>query len=50
MRGRTTPYINYGNTVYDIPMGRVIGTDGETIIRIIVEDGTSKIVTSFPVK
>ncbi len=39
-----------GNAVYNIKMGRIIGTDGETQIRIVVESNTSKIVTAFPVK
>jgi LysM repeat protein len=33
-----------------VPMGRVIGTSGETSIKIIVRPGTSKIVTAYPMK
>lgn len=51
MKGSVTPILQKnGNQVFDIPMGKVIGTSGETTIRIVVENGTSKIVTSFPVK
>ena len=37
-----------GNRVFDIPMGKVVGTNGETFIRIVVKDGTSEIITAFP--
>jgi hypothetical protein len=33
---------------YVIPMGRVIGTTGETSIRIIVRPGTSQVITAYP--
>lgn len=33
-----------------IPMGRVVGTEGETAIRLVVEAGTNKVVTAYPVK
>ena len=33
-------------TVYDIPMGRVIGTAGETCIRIVVKYGVN-VITAF---
>ncbi|YCH22787.1 hemagglutinin repeat-containing protein [Pseudomonas sp. D1-3] len=35
---------------YVVPMGRVIGTSGETSIRIIVRPGTNQIITAYPVK
>ncbi|MFN3809115.1 MAG: filamentous hemagglutinin N-terminal domain-containing protein [Roseateles asaccharophilus] len=35
---------------YVVPMGRVIGTAGETNIKIIVRPGTSKIITAYPVQ
>ena len=35
---------------YVVPMGRVIGTAGETSIRIIVRPGTNKVITAYPVK
>lgn len=38
------------NGVYDIPMGRQVGTAGETHIRIVVRPRTSEITTAFPVK
>jgi hypothetical protein len=34
---------------YEIPMGRVIGTAGETTIRIIVRPGTNEIITAYPI-
>jgi len=39
-----------GNDVYDIPMNRTIGTKGERAVRIVVETGTSRIITAFPIK
>ncbi|MCR8845337.1 polymorphic toxin-type HINT domain-containing protein [Paenibacillus sp. SC116] len=39
-----------GTMVYNIPMGKVVGTNGETSIRIVVDQGTSDIVTAFPVR
>jgi len=38
-----------GNEYFDIPMGRVIGTAGQTSIRVVVEQGTRVIVTAFPI-
>ncbi len=35
--------------VYVIPMGRVIGIRGETSIKIIVEPGTARIKTAYPI-
>ena len=35
---------------YVVPMGRVIGTSGETSIKIIVRPGTSKVITAYPIK
>lgn len=47
-RYSVTPIPQYnGNKVYIIPMGRVVGTQGEKYIRIVVESG-QKIVTAFP--
>jgi hypothetical protein len=51
MRGSIIPVAQKsGNEAFDILMGKIIGTNGETTIRIIVEKGTSKIITAFPVK
>jgi hypothetical protein len=36
--------------VHVVDLGRVIGTQGETAIRIVVEEGTSMILTAYPVK
>jgi Mg-chelatase subunit ChlD len=50
-RSGVTPILQRnGNEVYNIPMGRVVGTQGETSIRIVVKKDTSEIITSFPVK
>lgn len=38
-----------GNEYFDIPMGRVVGTEGQTSIRIVVEQGMRVIVTAFPI-
>lgn len=35
---------------YIIPMGRTVGTLGETNIKIIVRPGTNKVITAYPVK
>jgi len=51
MKNGVTPVLQgNGNAVYNIPMGKIIGTNGEGTMRIVVEGGTSKIVTAFPVK
>lgn len=51
MRSGVTPTLQKnGNQVFNIPMGRVVGTNGETLIRIVVKNGTSEVVTGFPVK
>lgn len=51
MRSGVTPTLQKnGNQVFNIPMGRVVGTNGETSIRIVVKNGTSEVVTGFPVK
>ncbi|WP_395605095.1 hemagglutinin repeat-containing protein [Pseudomonas sp. B16120] len=34
---------------YVVPMGRPIGTTGETSIKIIVRPGTNKVITAYPV-
>ncbi|REK67790.1 MAG: hypothetical protein DF221_00850, partial [Brevibacillus sp.] len=33
---------------YIINMGRVVGTNGETAIRVVVKPGTSEIITAYP--
>lgn len=35
---------------YVVPMGRAIGTAGETSIKIIVRPGTNQVITAYPVK
>ncbi|CAO3947873.1 hemagglutinin repeat-containing protein [Achromobacter mucicolens] len=35
---------------YVVPMGRPIGTSGETSIKIIVRPGTNQVITAYPVK
>ncbi|GAB3695628.1 hypothetical protein [Nocardiopsis oceani] len=39
-----------GRDVYEIDMGRRVGTSGERHIQIVVDQGTSEIVTAFPFK
>ena len=34
---------------YVVNMGRVIGTAGETNLRLVIEPGTSKVITAYPV-
>lgn len=33
---------------YVIPMGRTVGTGGETSVTVIVRPGTSQIITAYP--
>lgn len=47
MKGTPLPY---DQGIYLIDMGRIIGTDGESAIKIIVKPGTSEIRTAYPVK
>ncbi|MGX8794903.1 hypothetical protein ACR6HW_02240 [Fusibacter sp. JL298sf-3] len=37
-----------GNRLLEIPMGKVIGTNGEDVMAIVIEEGTSKIISAFP--
>jgi hypothetical protein len=37
-----------GNVLYDIPMGKTIGTNGESIMRIITKGYSNEIITAFP--
>lgn len=39
----------YGRDVYDIPMERVVGTQGERRIRMIMEADQPSIITAYPV-
>jgi filamentous hemagglutinin len=32
-----------------VPMGRSVGTTGETTVRIVVRPGTNQIITAYPV-
>lgn len=48
-RSNVTPVVQgNGNAVYDIPMGRIIGTNGETTVRVVVKNGTSEVITAYP--
>jgi hypothetical protein len=38
-----------GNRVFEIPMGRAVGPGGETTISIIVRDGTTNVITAYPI-
>jgi hypothetical protein len=38
-----------GNRVFDVAMGRVVGAGGETTIRIVIRDGTTKVRTAYPI-
>ena len=33
---------------FDVPMGKAIGTTGETSIRIVIEPGTKNLKTAYP--
>lgn len=34
---------------YVVPMGRIVGTNGETAIKIVVKPRTSEVITAYPV-
>ena len=38
-----------GNAEYIVPVDEFIGADGETCIKIVVEQGTPNIVTAYPI-
>jgi len=37
------------NRVWEVDIGRVVGTLGETRMRLVVREGTMKIITAFPI-
>lgn len=37
-----------GNRLWDVDMGRVVGTSGQTSVRVIIKDGTTQVITAFP--
>ena len=39
-----------GYEIFNIPMKRIIGNNGEKNIRIVVKAGTPKIISSYPIK
>jgi len=39
-----------GRDVFDVPMGRTVGTEGERRIRMVVEADSADIVTAYPVR
>lgn len=39
-----------GRDVYDVPMGRVVGTDGEKAIKLVMEKDSATIVTAYPTR
>lgn len=39
----------YGRDVYDIAMDRVVGTEGERSIRIVMENDQPSIITAYPI-
>jgi filamentous hemagglutinin len=38
------------NRVFEIDVGRIIGTNGESRIRIVVREGTNNVITAYPVQ
>jgi RHS repeat-associated protein len=47
---RGSPTRSGPNDVYEVPMGRSIGTQGETTVRIVTKAGTNEVVTAYPVQ
>jgi hypothetical protein len=41
---------NNGNRIWVVDMGRPVGTAGESNLRIIVRDGTNRVITAYPSK
>ncbi len=39
-----------GRDVYDVPMGRIVGADGEKHSRLVMERAEATIVTAYPVR
>ena len=37
-----------GNRIWTVDMGRVIGTNGERHIQLVIKDGTTSVITAFP--
>lgn len=48
-RASGTKLTKNGTDEYVIPMGKVIGTNGEKSVKIVVEEGSGRIVTAHPV-
>lgn len=46
MRGAS---VGRNGRVFVVPMGRVVGTAGETAVRVVVKPGTTEILTAYPV-
>ncbi|KPD08272.1 hypothetical protein AM501_11110, partial [Aneurinibacillus migulanus] len=42
------PLVNDPGT-YIVPMERIVGTNSETAVRLVVKPGTNKIITAYPV-
>lgn len=43
-------YLNKGNDVFEIFMdGDVVGTAGETYIRVVTKSGTNEIISAYPI-
>jgi len=35
--------------VFEVPMGRIVGERGETVVRVVVEVGTNRVVSAYPI-
>ena len=38
-----------GYVTYDVDMGKTIGTNGETFIRIVTNGNTNKLISAYPI-
>nr|KVE20119.1 hypothetical protein WS66_26965 [Burkholderia sp. LA-2-3-30-S1-D2] len=47
---RGAPTRSGPNDVYEVAMGRAIGTQGESTVRIVTKAGTNQVVTAYPVQ
>jgi len=46
---RSSPVTQAGKDVYDVPMGKAVGTQGESKVRIVTKQGTNEVVTAYPI-
>jgi filamentous hemagglutinin len=43
-------HLPHDPAVYDVMLDKVIGSKGESVIRIVVKPGTSEVISAYPIK